>query len=352
MLSPATIGTVSTYRSPLLDHPGAAENQDPGLIDALGVPWHYGDPFAEQRRDSALIDRSHRTVLHVTGADAAQFLNNLLSQKLDALDPGTRTVALDLDMQGRILHQVDVAYVDENDFYLDLPASDAATFRDFLTKMVFWSEVTIEESDLALVTLFGARPDFPTAWALPVSSSRIDAAVPRASLGSLSDSTVPLAGLMAFTAARVAALEPERRADLDERSIPHEAAHWIGRHGRLGAVHLEKGCYRGQETVARVENLGRAPRLLLRAHLDGSAPKLPVPGDPITSGKRTVGRVGTVVHDHELGPVALVLLKRSAADASGLVSGDTALMVDADSFPTDEGERLGRKAVDQLRGRK
>lgn len=90
---------------------------------------------------------------------------------------------------------------------------------------------------------------------------------------------------------------------------------WIGGPG-AGAVHLNKGCYRGQETVARVHNLGRPPRMLVLLHLDESVQR-PSTGDAVLAGGRTVGRLGTVVEHVELGPVALALLKRG-------LPGDTA----------------------------
>ncbi|WP_399524972.1 YgfZ/GcvT domain-containing protein [uncultured Corynebacterium sp.] len=347
----------SPYRSPLLDVPGAAANQEPVSVDCQGVAWHYGDPFAEQRAVShgVLVDRSHRGIVRVSGPDAGQFLNNLLSQKLLDAPAGTRAAALDLDMQGHILHHADVTVAATNtDYYLDLPAEQADSLTAFLRRMVFWSQVTIEPTDLALVTVLGpgAAPD-GAVWAAAYpwgGCPRIDAAVPRAELSSLAAGPLPLAGLMAFTAERVHALWPELPADLDARSIPHEVPAWIGRGDLPGAVHLDKGCYRGQETVARVENLGRAPRLLVLAHLDGSAPTQPAPGDPITAGGRAVGRVGTVVHDHELGPIALVLLKRSALGRP-LASGEVALSVDEASVPRTENAQAGRRAIDALRAK-
>ena len=75
---------------------------------------------------------------------------------------------------------------------------------------------------------------------------------------------------------------PRHGFETDHRTIPHEL-------GCSPAVHLNKGCYRGQETVARVHNLGRPPRRLVFLHLDGSGPHLPVSGTPVTPGGRAVG---------------------------------------------------------------
>jgi folate-binding protein YgfZ len=119
------------------------------------------------------------------------------------------------------------------------------------------------------------------------------------------------AGLWAYEALRVAAAIPRHRFETDHRTIPHEVG-WIG-----PAVHLEKGCYRGQETVARVQNLGQPPRRLVLLHLDGSAHAMPRHGDAVVLDGRSVGFVGTVAQHHELGPIALALVKRKVAADAG-----------------------------------
>nr|WP_304503866.1 folate-binding protein [Corynebacterium lemuris] len=349
----------------MLDRPGAAEAQGPdAAVDAAGVAWHYGDPLREQRAahgGTVVVDRSHRRVIRVAGPDAPEFLNNLLTQKLDDVPAGFAAAALDLDIQGRILHHTDVVRTGDA-FYLDLPAADAVTFLDFLQKMVFWSQVEITEPDLAVLTLLGSLdlPEIGTAAQRDVPWSgvpRRDLLVERPALdetvSALEAAGVQLAGLMAFTAERVRALEPEKNVDLDDKSIPHEVPAWIGQEGRPGAVHLEKGCYRGQETVARVENLGRSPRVLVMLQLDGSAPEPPAPGSEITGpqGGRALGRLGTVVHDCDFGPVALALVRRNALEREDLCVGPVAVNVDPASLPEESGEQAGRAAIDKLRGR-
>ena len=94
-------------------------------------------------------------------------------------------------------------------------------------------------------------------------------------------------------------------------------------------MHLQKGCYRGQETVARVQNLGKPPRRLVFLHLDGSEVHLPTPGTEIRLADedpdgRKIGVITTSVRHHELGPVALALVKRNVAVDARLVAGDTA----------------------------
>lgn len=404
------------YRSVLLNRPNAmAYQEEPPHPDVTGVAWHYGEPLSEQRAitsTGAIVDRSHRRVIRVTGPEAAAFLHNLLSQKLDDVQAGWSGSALDLDTQGRILHTMDIAVTADTGagvstsadagasagdgvgsgtgdgasagaaaapeglaFYLDCEAGKFDSLRDFLQKMIFWSQVTIEEADLAIITVLGGPTDtqlpsqavysrtFSTATPAGTGSaqpttglweaSRTDIAVPReqleAAVEELESTGLQLVGLMAYTAERVKALEAES-VDLDEKSIPHEIPHWIGRGERVGAVHLEKGCYRGQETVARVENLGRSPRVLVLLHLDGSAPTMPSPGADIQAKGRRVGKLGTVIDDCDYGPIALGVIKRSALDAGQVNIGDVAASIDADSIPVEEGEKAGRAAINKLRG--
>ena len=118
----------------------------------------------------------------------------------------------------------------------------------------------------------------------------------------------------AAEALRVAAWRPRLGFETDHRTIPHEVD-WL-----RTAVHLHKGCYRGQETIARVHNLGRPPRRLVFLHLDGSGHVLPDAGSPVLLGEREVGRLTSVGRHHEDGPVALAVVKRSVADRRGSCS--------------------------------
>jgi folate-binding protein YgfZ len=190
---------------------------------------------------------------------------------------------------------------------------------------------------------------------LPAATSQVhlDLLVPREDkeqwLHRLTGAGVRRAGVWACEALRVAALRPRLGLDTDDRTIPHEVG-WIGPPGE-GAVHLDKGCYRGQETVARVHNLGRPPRMLVLLHLDGSAER-PSTGDPVLAGGRQVGRLGTVVDHVDLGPIALALVKRGLPADTDLTTGGehpvTASM-DPESLPPADAAGAGRLAVERLR---
>jgi folate-binding protein YgfZ len=115
----------------------------------------------------------------------------------------------------------------------------------------------------------------------------------------------PAAGTLALEALRIAAWRPRFATEVDERTIPHELD-WL-----RSAVHLSKGCYRGQETVAKVHNLGHPPRRLVMLHLDGSDTVLPQHGDEIESLDAVAGHITSSALHYELGPIALAVVKRS-----------------------------------------
>ncbi|ONH33069.1 glycine cleavage system protein T [Protofrankia sp. BMG5.30] len=170
----------------------------------------------------------------------------------------------------------------------------------------------------------------------------LDLLVPRRALRGTVERLVAagasLAGVGAFEAARVADRRPRLGAETDHRTIPHEVG-WL-----TTAVHLDKGCYRGQETVARVHNLGRPPRRMVLLHLDGTTVAR---GAPVSGGGRTVGFVGTSVVHAELGPIALAIVKRTVPDDTALVvvdpeTGDVAASVEPASGPDQPTRPAGR----------
>ncbi|NMH90707.1 folate-binding protein YgfZ [Pseudonocardia bannensis] len=351
-----------------------AEPRDP---DA-GVPAHRGDFLAEQRamaRSGAVVDRSHRGVIAVPGDDRLSWLHLLLTQHVSELPAGSGTEALVLDLNGRVLHHMVVAHV-EGTVWLDTEPGEVPELLDYLEKMKFWSKVEPRDAsgELAVLSLVGpetvkvletagvAAPTGPYASAaLPDGGlirrmpwPGVDAAdllVPRGERDAwwqrLTAAGARGAGTMAFEALRVEAARPRLAVDTDDRTIPHEVG-WIG-----SAVHLTKGCYRGQETVARVANLGRPPRRLVLLHLDAGDEELPRPGDPVLRDGRTVGRVGTVVLHHELGPVGLALVKRSVPVDAELVAGTgeraAPATIDPDSVPAEDAAPPPGRAA-QMRG--
>jgi folate-binding protein YgfZ len=281
--------------SPLLARPGAVPADAP---DA-GVAAHYGDPYREQRAlqaGQAVVDLSHHPVVRVEGPDRLTWLHSLTTQHLTALPAGEWTQALVLSPQGHVEHHLRL--VDDGGAVLAvLEPGTAQDLLSFLERMRFLLRVDIAEvtGQWAVVgTADGLRLE-PRSW--------------------LTSYDGPLAGVQAREALRVAACAPRLGLDTDHRTLPHEVR-WLA-----SAVHLDKGCYRGQETVARVWNLGRPPRRLVLLHLDGSDSTLPASGQPVTLDGRDVGRVGTAARHHELGPLALALVKRTVPDDAALLAG-------------------------------
>jgi folate-binding protein YgfZ len=322
------------------------------------VAWHHGDPLGEQRaaeRAAVVVDRSNRGVIAVPGTDRLSWLHTITSQHLLALGEGEHTEALVLDLRGHVEHHAVVSHVHET-VWLDTEPGRAHALLAYLSSMVFWSKVQPRDAsaELAVLSLLGPDAEQVLTRAgelgrfVRTTAGRMDLLVPRSELTQawqrLVEAGAIPAGTWAFEALRAAALRPRLGVDTDDRTIPHEVG-WIG-----SAVHLNKGCYRGQETVARVANLGRPPRRMVLLHLE-SPEHAPATGDPIRAGERVVGRVGTVAIHHELGPIALALLKRSQDPTTSLVAGEAAASIDPTSLPPDPpADPPGRAALRRLRG--
>jgi folate-binding protein YgfZ len=295
---------LADYRSALLDLPGAVAGDG---IDAP-VAAHYGSFNGEQRTlesGEGFVDLSHRGVVRISGPDRLAWLHSLTSQHLENLQPGVMTGALVLSPQGHVEHAMFGAD-DGEALTAHVEPGEAGALVEWLDRMRFMMRVEVADatSELAVVWRPGARVE-----GVPYSGYVL---VPRAELGTFAQVAGPACGMWAFEALRIARGEPRLGLDTDHRTIPNEAG-WIG-----PAVHLAKGCYRGQETVARVHTLGRPPRRLTLLHLDGSENRLPARGsDLVSADGKVVGFVGTSARHYELGPIALAMVKRNVpVDAS------------------------------------
>ena len=305
---------------------------DLSAIDA-GVAWHYGDPFAEQRllaSGRGAVDLSHRGVLQVTGVDRLTWLDSLTTQLLLDLAPGDSTYDLLLDPNGRLESEMHVVALDDR-VLLGVEPGNAPQVLAFLDRMRFMLRVEVGDVTDAWATVWEPvrepHPVHPTVVTpatfagLPmgdvgadVSRQRAvaehafagrDVFIPRVELASYLASAGELAGTWAWNALRIAAGVPRFGVESDDKSIPQEL-------GLLGtAVHMRKGCYRGQETVARTFNMGKPPRRLVLLHLDGSLDEPPAHGTEVMLGDRRVGFIGMGAQHHELGPIASAVIKRN-----------------------------------------
>ena len=291
---------------------------------------HYGDPLREQRATEAsagVVDRSNRGVVRITGPDRLSWLHSLTTQALDGLAPGTSAQALVLSPNGHVEHHLTLTD-DGTATWLHVEPGTAAALVEFLESMRFMLRVEVADvsQDHAVLTVLGpgagdiaAGLDGVRASVNPGPFGTIDLIVARERLpgaaGDLVRRGAAAAGMWAFEALRIAAHVPRLGLDTDHRTIPHEVG-WID-----AAVHLDKGCYRGQETVARVHNLGHPPRRLVFLSLDGSEDRLPGHGDPVELDGATIGFTGSAARHYELGPIGLALVKRTVPVDATLLAG-------------------------------
>lgn len=319
--------------SPLLARTGAVEGSGPDG----GVALHYGNPAKEQReleRGRAVVDLSQLGVVTIGGVDRKSWLHTLSTQHTETIADGESTEMLLLDPQGRIQHAAGVVEADEQ-LWLITEGGKTADLVTFLESMKFMLRVEITDrsaefavlgtmsgGDAALAALPHHRLTWRDPWpATAAGGTRYAVAddehpghgvvrcltlVPRQELAAAVDASgLALAGTWAWEAARVAAWRPRLGREVDDRTTPHEVD-WL-----RTAVHLNKGCYRGQETVAKIVNLGRPPRRLVMLHLDGSEHFVPEPGARVMNEERDVGHVTSVVRHEQDGPLALALIRRN-----------------------------------------
>lgn len=309
----------------------------PGAVGS--PPLHYGSPLAEQRallEADAIVDLGDRDIVSVTGPDRLSWLDSLLSQHLADLAPGESAEALLLAPTGRVEHALRVVDDGETTWIL-LDPGEGPSLAGFLDRMRFMLRVEVADrsAEFATIGALGAPPaaaapnGVPLVWRDPWADvvagghqyapaaehpgsawTATESLVERARLGELADR--PAAGTLALEALRIAAWRPRYATEVDSTTIPHELD-WL-----RSAVHLSKGCYRGQETVAKVHNLGHPPRRLVLLHLDGSEGSIVAAGDAVSAGDAEVGRVTSAAIHHEYGPIALAVVKRSADPAATL----------------------------------
>lgn len=349
----------------------------PGAVGESDVVLHYGQPLIEQRslESGGIVARGDLAVLRLTGSERLSWLDSLSSQAVGTLAPGDSAETLILDPHGHIEFVLQVSD-DGTASWLMVTSQRAATAFDWLNRMRFRLDVQIADvsADRMVITEIGDaklnwaergwlgwRDPWPgvtpggfgyAPQALPWRASNW--IVPRTAeaelVAEMQQAKVPIAGLLAWQALRIAAGRPDA-SDLDDRSLPHEFD-WL-----RTAVHLNKGCYRGQETVAKVHNLGRPPRRLVLLHLDGSDSVLPNPGDTVWASRdgepREVGHVVAAAQHFELGPTALALVKRAvpidrelSVQTSGHeIAAGQQVLVPADAGPALDIPRMPRLGI-------
>jgi folate-binding protein YgfZ len=369
--------------TPFLSLPGAIAVDASTDAADQDVAAHYGSPLTEQRAlesGRAIVDLSTRGVISVTGTDRLTWLDSMSTQTLRSMGRGDVAEALLLDPAGHVEHALHV--VDDGETaWLLVERTDAGPLLDFLQKMRFMLRVEPADrtAEFATIGSFGL-PDavaslaattngvpliWRDGWAGVVTGGHqyarpdhehpgahydwVETLVPRASLDALTrrvaSGEIAAAGTLAAEALRVAAWRPRLAAETDDRTVPHELD-WL-----RTAVHLNKGCYRGQETVAKVHNLGHPPRRIVFLHLDGSQNVLVAAGDEVLAGDTVVGRVTTAAVHHELGPIALAVVKRTTDPVADLLvrSGDVLVAAAQETIvPPDAGAEANVPRIPRL----
>jgi folate-binding protein YgfZ len=278
-----------------------------------GAVWHFGEPVKEQRAleaGTAWADLSHHNIIAVSGQDRLKWLHDLTTQFVSDLQPGVWMANMILDAKGHVEFQFNVVD-DGTTTFLVLDPGYSEQLIEYLTKMKFMLRVDVSDASSQYAVL--RAPGMPTEIGGPF------ALVPRDEVEEMKKTFGGVAtqvGTWAMDAERVAAHRPRIGFETDHKSIPNEI-------GVLnGAVHMKKGCYRGQETVAKIYNLGNPPRRLVLLHLDGSDVGFPAVGTKIENDGVVVGFIGTVARHHELGTIALAIVKRNTPiDATLSVDG-------------------------------
>ena len=305
----------------------------PEVLDQ-GIAWHFGAPFEEQKALSAAsgaVDLSNKVVIKLTGADRLSWLDSITSHAVAKLTDGQSATTLILSPHGHVEHELHVIEFAET-CYLIAETGTAETLLSHLTKMKFMARIDIElAADLAVVfePIREISETYPS-WLTPLEFGELGLTAAGSSAGgdqsmyliarpakfigreilipksAIADylSERAAAGSWAYNALRIAAGVP-RLADLDHKTLPHEV-------GLIGAaVHLSKGCYRGQESVARLHNLGKPPRRLTLLYLEAGDNELPTKGDEVKLADASVGVICSSAQHFEFGPIALALIKRS-----------------------------------------
>lgn len=341
--NPAPAAPSDEWRSPMTRLPGAVlsceftDSSRPAPSSPIAL--HYSDPSGEQwalEEGRGLVDRADLGIIAVSGTDRHSWLTSITSQIITGMGPGDSKELLVLDPQGHIEHAAAVAD-DGETTWLICEGHDTEGLTAFLDSMRFALRVEVRicreytlfasagsDTDTAqgLPGLFlswadpwpgtaeggteyfqGPHPGLRSRMRLHLVAREKAEEFTRAWFGA--DPNRRPAGMLAWEAMRIASWRPRLGWETDARSIPAELD-WL-----RTAVHTNKGCYRGQESIARVINLGRPPRRLVFLQLDGSRGDLPDEGTRIEWRGRVVGVITSVARHAEMGPIALALLARN-----------------------------------------
>jgi folate-binding protein YgfZ len=283
-----------------------------------------------------LVDRSERGKLALTGTEAKSYLTGQVTNDIEALEPGSGCYAAFLTHKGKMQGDLRILNLG-HELLLDTERSALQALFNLIRRSTIGFDAELHKRTLerGLLSLIGPQArSVAGAEALPdrehantvvdidgttavavVTDVGIDIVCDGADTGALRDALVARGAVVVDEAVaeclRIARGRPRYGIDLDDTTIPQEA----GLNER--AVSFTKGCYVGQETVARLHYKGKPNRHLRGLRLSAAA----ATGDPLTLGEREVGRVGSIALHPTLGPIALAIVRREAAVGDELVVG-------------------------------
>lgn len=331
-------------QSPLCSFEGAVSSLD-AEGEVFTVPLHYGNPATEERalkEGKAITDFSDREIVQVSGPDRLQWLESLSTQRFEDMQAGDSRELLILSPQGHIDNHAGI--IDNGECaWLICDSGYGQAMVDFLNSMRFMLRVEVQaRPDMAALALYGeflpesvqvavGESTPALIWSDPWARTAENGAhygvedgnhpgckgepmqvllCERDRLADAASACIEagyrLSGSLAAEAVRVRAWRPRMSFEgaLD-KALPHELD-WL-----RTAVHLHKGCYRGQETVAKIVNLGKPPRRLAYLYLEGEFGELPASGSDVIWNGRVCGHVTTAVRSTDEGAVALAVLRRA-----------------------------------------
>ena len=304
--------------------------------------------YRQLREECGLLDRSERGKLVVTGAEAAEYLQGQLTNDTEALEPGDGVYAALLDRKGHMQGDVRVLRPGEApDLWLDLePEATEAVRRHLgIYKVGREVEVTDAGEERAILSLIGPRAvEIAGSAALPenaceevtIGGARCLAVGTAAGIDVFAPAAERDRAWEALLAAGAAEVSPEAAeivrieagrprfgAEMGTETMPAEA-------GIVEqAVSFTKGCYIGQETVARLHYKGKPNR-----HLRGLKLSAPAqPGEPLRLGDKEVGRLGSAAVSPALGPIGMAILRREAEPGATVAVGEDGVTAQVVAVP-------------------
>jgi tRNA-modifying protein YgfZ len=299
------------------------------------------DALAAVREGVVVVDRPDLATIGLRGADVLRYLHAVCTQDTAGLRPGDAAEALLLSPKGRIEFAFRLAVLADG-VLLDSDGDAAPALAERLARFVFRYDVTVAEPVKGAVSLLGPAAEGALAAAgLPApggpglvahrTAVGVDLVGPDApgAAGALERAGVAAGPAELWELVRVERGLPRAGRELTDDVLAEEA-------GLLGShVHLDKGCYPGQETVARVHNLGQVQRRLagLRFRPDGPGGMPVPPADLITDDGRRAGQLRSVVAHPELGPIGLAYVRRLVEPGHLVVAGDHRATVVELPFP-------------------